>query len=455
MLLISKEIFLSLAFITFFYYYNYPNELNILLLNVQTYIDKCVNKYEDIFEYLLIGDGCSIEGDTESETDFDEISEENNELETTFLKEVKYEDKYLVDIRKLNKEFIFDDEEKELEEKKKDEILTTLNNNYKETVNIVNVRLKEIETELKNTDTAEYRIDILRNTIGRGYPNTGEDAEIINEFLKKRMEKFEEDLKNTVIDEEIINTSIDNRRRELLEEYNTLVDEINHLYNVNEEEQVKEFKEKAEFEAKKMIIDNKLNRLKDCFVMEKTPLGNVLMFYNHSRDAFEFFSDNTIPYRYLETVARKYVKIFNCRPIFVDMEEELRICEERIEKEEKEKEEQEKEKEALKLLNNTNQQVKQVEQKKSVFAKFKSYNKEAGTGRVNTCAPPKNSIPNKPVTEKDSTEKILMKENANRYTYEGKLSNFNFLKKVERKMVDKKYGMSFAEFKRQLICGNN
>jgi hypothetical protein len=319
------------------------------------------------------------------------------------------------------------------------------------------MRLKEIETELKNTDTAEYRIDILRNNIGggRGYPNTGEDSEIINEFLKKRMEKFKEDLKNTVIDEEIINTSIDNRKRELVEEYNTLIDELNHLTSVNEEDQQKEFKENAEFEAKKMVIDNKLNRLKDCFVMEKTPLGNVLMFYNHSRDAFEFFSDNTIPYRYLETVARKYVKIFNCRPIFVDMEEELTLCEERIEKEEKEKEEQEKEKEALKLLDNTNQQVKPIEQKKSVFAKFKSYNKEAGTGRVNTCAPPKNSIPNKPVTEKDSTEKILLKENANRYTYEGKLSNFNFLKKVERKMVDKKYGMSFAEFKRQFICGNN
>jgi hypothetical protein len=269
------------------------------------------------------------------------------------------------------------------------------------------------------------------------------------------MEKFKEDLKNTVIDEEIINTSIDNRKRELVEEYNTLIDELNHLTSVNEEDQQKEFKENAEFEAKKMVIDNKLNRLKDCFVMEKTPLGNVLMFYNHSRDAFEFFSDNTIPYRYLETVARKYVKIFNCRPIFVDMEEELTLCEERIEKEEKEKEEQEKEKEALKLLDNTNQQVKPIEQKKSVFAKFKSYNKEAGTGRVNTCAPPKNSIPNKPVTEKDSTEKILLKENANRYTYEGKLSNFNFLKKVERKMVDKKYGMSFAEFKRQFICGNN
>ena len=43
---------------------------------------------------------------------------------------------------------------------------------------------------------------------------------------------------------------------------------------------------------------------------------------------------------------------------------------------------------------------------------------------------------------------LLLKENANRYTYEGKLSTFNMLKKVERKVVDKKYGMSFADFKK-------
>jgi hypothetical protein len=60
----------------------------------------------------------------------------------------------------------------------------------------------------------------------------------------------------------------------------------------------------------------------------------------------------------------------------------------------------------------------------------------------------KNSIPNTKVTENNTNEKVLLKENANRYSYEGKLSNFNFLKKVDRKVVDKKYGMTFADFKR-------
>jgi hypothetical protein len=89
-----------------------------------------------------------------------------------------------------------------------------------------------------------------------------------------------------------------------------------------------------------------------------------------------------------------------------------------------------------------------AEPKKNVFAKFKSYNKEAGTGHVNIAAPPKNSIPNNKVTESNNNEKVLLKEHANRYSYEGKLSNFNFLKKVDRKVVDKKYAMTFADFKR-------
>ena len=63
-------------------------------------------------------------------------------------------------------------------------------------------------------------------------------------------------------------------------------------------------------------------------------------------------------------------------------------------------------------------------------------------------APPKNSIPNKSIIEKKENEKILLKERANRYTYEGKIANFNFLQKIERKVFNKKLGLSFADFKK-------
>jgi len=200
------------------------------------------------------------------------------------------------------------------------------------------------------------------------------------------------------------------------------------------------------------MIHHRLEKLKVCYVMEYTPLGNVLMIYDKERETFKYYSDNTIPYRYLEVVGRKYAKQFGCRRIFVDMEEQLKIAEEKWERERIEKADREEKERILKEEAIKNQ--KPIEQKKNVFAKFKSYNKEAGTGHVNTAPPPKNSIPNK-LTEKQENEKILIKERANRYTYEGKFANFNFLKKVDRKVVDKKFALSFADFKKIQILKTN
>jgi len=57
------------------------------------------------------------------------------------------------------------------------------------------------------------------------------------------------------------------------------------------------------------------------------------------------------------------------------------------------------------------------------------------------------SIPNNN-NMKNTDEKVILKEHANRYTCEGRLSNFNLLKKPDRKVIDKKYAMSFSEFKK-------
>ena len=203
-------------------------------------------------------------------------------------------------------------------------------------------------------------------------------------------------------------------------------------------------------EARKFIIDKRLDKLENCHVMEFTPLGNVLMKYDKNKEAFKFYSDSTIPYRYLEVVGRKFVKQFNCRPLFVDMEEELKLAEEKWEKERKEKEEKEEEEKRRKEEAIKNKAPIE-EKKKNVFAKFKSYNKESGTGHVVTAAPPKNSIPNKKLTQAQENEKVLLKQKANRYTYEGKMANFSFIKKIDRKVVDKKFAMSFADFKKSMI----
>ena len=87
--------------------------------------------------------------------------------------------------------------------------------------------------------------------------------------------------------------------------------------------------------------------------------------------------------------------------------------------------------------------------KKNVFAKMKSYNSSS----IKSAVVPLDQKKAKNVQQNSSNPTpqnadAILKENANRYTYQGKLSNFSFLKKVDRKLVDKNYALSFAEFKK-------
>jgi hypothetical protein len=256
---------------------------------------------------------------------------------------------------------------------------------------------------------------------------------------------FVEDV-NEEGDELIDKNTLEERNEIRLSEIETLEKELTQIMNeMNNEESKTILKKQAEEQGRQQLIDKRLNKLINCYIIEKTPNGNVIMIYQKDKESFKYYSDYNIPYRYLEVVGRKYVKLFNCRPIFIDMEEELRLFEEKWEKEQqvkrlKEEEDKRKAEEAAK--NN-----KPIETKKNVFAKFKSYNKDAG-GKINMAAPPKNSIPNKSVSETKENEKILLKERANRYTYEGKFANFNFLQKIERKVFNKKLALSFADFKK-------
>ena len=167
--------------------------------------------------------------------------------------------------------------------------------------------------------------------------------------------------------------------------------------------------------------------------------------YDKDRESFKYYSDCNIPYRYLEVVGRKYVKMFNCRPIFIDMEEELKLFEEKWDKDQEFK--KAKEEEEKRIMEEATKNEQSIKSKKNVFAKFKNYNKDAG-GKISMAAPPKNSIPNKNIIEVKDNEKILLKERANRYTYDGKFANFQFLKKVEKKVFNKRLGVSFADFKK-------
>jgi len=392
MLIFDKETLCTLLTIFFFIFYFSPEKLR--------------HFYE---KFALVASKLEIEDETNNSYDVDINAALLGEEEP----EPKYEDKYLEYIKKMNQDFVFDEKEKELEKSKANEFFLLAKNEAYEKIKEIKDKLGYIETQL--AEYKEYDYCNIENEY-----NLENDLKKTNEIIIKRL-----------TDEGL--------------EFEKLLSDI---YNAIEtSEGINELNKLAEEKAIQFVIDDRLDKLKNNFVIEKTPLGNVLMLYNNKRGSFEYYSDNTIPYRYLESVGRKYVKTFNCRPIYFDMEEEIKNYEKKLEEKENEEKEAKRKQDEEENKNNI-ASISIVEPKKNVFAKFKSYNKEAGTGHVNTAAPPKNSIPNNKVTETNNNEKVLLKENANRYSYEGKFSNFNFLKKIDRKVVDKKYGMTFADFKR-------
>ena len=177
--------------------------------------------------------------------------------------------------------------------------------------------------------------------------------------------------------------------------------------------------------------------------MENTPLGNIIMFYDNSRETFTYFSDNAIPYRFLETAARKYVVLNNCKKIFINMDEEIENAQKKLDEKKQKMIEQEEKMKKLMQLN----EGKTVT--RNIFAKLKSYNKDNGLKVAGISGEAKHSTSKKPTEENE--ENMILKENANRYSCEGKIVNFSLLKKVDRKLVDERYGMTFAEFKRRQL----
>lgn len=185
--------------------------------------------------------------------------------------------------------------------------------------------------------------------------------------------------------------------------------------------------------------DRELQNISKRFVMETTPNGNVIMLYKKDIQKFIYYSDNAIPYRYLEVVARKYVKMFQCRSFYIDMDEELCLYEEKMKK----KEEEEKNKK------------EEVPNKKSVFAQFKSYNKDTVIKPSNSNSNSNkhninmNAYTNNNINTSTSTNtKIHLKEQSNNYIHEGKMCNFSLIQKPDKTIFNKKLALSFAEFKK-------
>lgn len=335
--------------------------------------------------------------------------------------EPKYEDKYLEKFKNFPNEFSFNEVDLEFEQSEYVKIKESSEKKRFEQIKEINVQLEKINDIQNNGNIETNGDDFTKN---------------INEFgINKLLEFFdlEEDYTDDPddIDLEELYMDLLKRKDELEKE----------LVEIESKSMTDDDYRKV---ARDEVIKRKLDKYIDNYVLECTPLGNIYMRYNNDKKSFEYFSNNSIPYRYLEPVGRKYVITYWCKPIFVDIEEELKKAEERFDDEKKKKEEEEKRMEEERKNN-----------PRKILAQLKNYNKETkdvtmrpmkNRSNNNNVLPPQIKA-NLPEVNK-TNEKQLLKENANRYTWEGRLTNFCPLKKIDRKILDKKLAMTYADFKK-------
>ena len=195
---------------------------------------------------------------------------------------------------------------------------------------------------------------------------------------------------------------------------------FNHFFKKSKEKKIEEKREEP-YENKYYDKYDKLEcieleedyvkGLKKNIIIEKTPKGNILMYYDFDKESFIYYSDTKdINYLFLETVARKYAIQYNCKKIVVDIKKELEEA-----KKEKPKEE-----------------IKKKESKNELFASFKNYNRK-GSGGAKTI-----------------NKTFILRQNANRYSYRGKLNEYEYLQSDSyKKEKNEEFEIvNFASFKR-------
>jgi hypothetical protein len=170
----------------------------------------------------------------------------------------------------------------------------------------------------------------------------------------------------------------------------------------------------------KQVLVEKWKKLQNNILLEQTPLGNVLMYYNQPTESFIYYSDHTIPFRYLETVSRKYVVTYHCKALYNEVKEDNE--KEDNEKEDNEKEDNEKE--------DKKKESPAAPAKKEVFAKLKNYALDTtkGTTRQNK----QKGMP-------------VLKDIVNRYTHKGKMQDFDMLQR-KHKVLPKRRALTFSEW---------
>jgi hypothetical protein len=385
---------------------------------IKDFFLKLIEIYNHVCEhYPLFIDYTASLGEDNINENIDSIEQQDSikVLDTKYNN--KYHEKYLQKFKNFPNEYPFNNEEKMEIEKLFIDSKNSLVNSYNEqllkleTNNNLNNKIIENESEIVNSNS----------NINSNINSINNDKIIM--FLSHMEENYDyEDLidnyraePDSVNIEELWEDFLVNKKK-IDKELEFLKKQTN-TFNKSDEE-IRE-------DSYNTVVTKHLKKHFDNYLFEATPLGNVYMRLNISKNAFEYYSDCTIPYRYLEAVGRKYVTTFFCKPFFIDVDEEFK------------------------------KGILAKEQKHNTNISAKNYSKETldVMRTINSKNNSNVSLPNQikanlPSVNDSDPNKHLLKERSNTYICEGKLHDSPILKKINKKNVDKRLNMTFSEFKK-------
>ena len=189
-----------------------------------------------------------------------------------------------------------------------------------------------------------------------------------------------------------------------------------------------------DFEKRKEIFgDNENNfekQWKSRILLENTPRGNVMMFYNPYTLSFQYYSDEQIiPYKILQQVSTKYVVMYRCKDFFINMtdkpDNKMLIV---LQKEE----------DSLKSkkmkVNDIAKCVNAHSDSKNVFAVLKDYRTETK---------PEKSTPSVPASSMIKKPEAEIKF-SNKFVRIGKMCEFNISQKPSNKKIEDTNDLMFG-----------
>ena len=161
--------------------------------------------------------------------------------------------------------------------------------------------------------------------------------------------------------------------------------------------------------------------------------GDIIMCYDHATFSFAYYARTAnIPYKYLETISRKYmIETDAPREIHVDIREEYKKAKDKISTTHLNKSSTTSTTPTTTTTPTTptdNSTLRTETSGTDVFVKLKSYNTASNLNLHTTTNDTKEkthkfATPD-PKTNEETSSTVVIRENANRYSYRGKLSDF-------------------------------